>query len=244
MSEKQPENLSGIPESAAHIETGVARQPGFRGDGGRETGLTRRQAVVKRAFDVVVSLLGLFLVWPFILIGWIAATISTRTNGFFVQRRIGLHGETFSLIKLRSMRKIAGIETSVTADNDVRITRTGRILRKLKLDELPQLVNVFLGQMSIVGPRPDVPGFADQLQGDDRIVLSVRPGITGPASIAFRHEEDLLAAVEDPEAYNRDVIWPEKVRLNRHYIENYNLTADFVSIWQTLFGGPTFEPTE
>ena len=117
-----------------------------------------------------------------------------------------MNGKQFPLLKLRSMRVIAGSQTNVTADGDQRITKTGRMLRKLKIDELPQLFNVLLGQMSLVGPRPDVPGFADQLTGDDRIILSIRPGITGPASIAFRNEEEILASVDDPETYNLSLI--------------------------------------
>ena len=123
-----------------------------------------------------------------------------------------------------------------TADGDQRITKTGRILRKLKIDELPQLFNVLLGQMSLVGPRPDVPGFADQLAGDDRIILSIRPGITGPASIAFRNEEEILAAVDDPEVYNREVIWPEKVAINKQYVQTQSLLGDVKLILQTVVG--------
>lgn len=196
--------------------------------------LTLWQRFVKRSFDLIVSALGLMLVWPVILIGWIAASISTRANGFFVQTRVGRDAALFPLIKLRSMRNVDGIDTCVTADNDQRITSTGRWLRKLKIDELPQLFNVLVGHMSLVGPRPDVPGFADELEGEDRIVLSIRPGITGPASIAFRNEEDILSNVDDPERYNREVIWPEKVRLNKIYIQNYSLTSDIAFIWRTI----------
>jgi lipopolysaccharide/colanic/teichoic acid biosynthesis glycosyltransferase len=125
--------------------------------------------------------------------------------------------------------------TSVITANNPRITKIGRFLRKTKLDELPQLWNVLLGNMSFVGPRPDVPGFADKLQGEDRIVLSIRPGITGPASLAFRNEEELLAQQENPEQYNREIIWPEKVRINKEYIRNYSLWLDIKIIWKTVF---------
>ena len=147
-----------------------------------------------------------------------------------------MNGKQFPLLKLRSMRVIAGSQTNVTADGDQRITKTGRILRKLKIDELPQLFNVLLGQMSLVGPRPDVPGFADQLTGDDRIILSIRPGITGPASIAFRKEEEILASVDDPETYNREVIWPEKVAINKQYVQSQSLLGDVKLILQTVLG--------
>jgi len=202
----------------------------------QSNGLSTSQRVTKRVFDVVVSFFGIVILWPVILVGWIVAAISTRANGFFVQKRVGLNGEMFSLFKLRSMRQVAGVTTSVTSDKDVRITATGRVLRKLKIDELPQLFNVLAGQMSLVGPRPDVSGFADKLQGDDRLVLSVRPGITGPASIAFRNEEETLAGVENPEVYNREVIWPEKVRINKAYIRDYSLASDLKYILQTIIG--------
>jgi lipopolysaccharide/colanic/teichoic acid biosynthesis glycosyltransferase len=114
------------------------------------------------------------------------------------------------------------------------VTRIGRILRKSKIDELPQLLNVLAGQMSFVGPRPDVPGFADRLQGEERLLLSVRPGITGPASLAYRDEEALLAAQSDPEAFNREVIYPDKVQLNLKYIRNYRLWTDLECIARSV----------
>jgi len=198
--------------------------------------LSTPQEICKRLFDIIVSFVGLIFVSPIIALGWLVATISTRKNGFFVQQRVGMNGKQFPLLKLRSMRVIAGSQTNVTADGDQRITKTGRILRKLKIDELPQLFNVLLGQMSLVGPRPDVPGFADQLTGDDRIILSIRPGITGPASIAFRNEEEILASVDDPETYNREVIWPEKVAINKQYVQSQSLLGDVKLILQTVLG--------
>jgi lipopolysaccharide/colanic/teichoic acid biosynthesis glycosyltransferase len=124
----------------------------------------------------------------------------------------------------------------LTTSDDMRITRLGRFFRTTKIDELPQLINVFLGYMSFVGPRPDVPGFADSLQGEDRLILTIRPGITGPATLKFRSEEALLASASDPEQYNREVIFPEKVRLNREYIEQYSFWLDIKYILQTLCG--------
>ena len=131
---------------------------------------------------------------------------------------------------------MAGVTTCVTSDSDVRITKIGRILRKLKIDELPQLFNVLLGHMSLVGPRPDMPGFLDALEGEDRILLTLRPGITGPASIAFRNEDELLAGVDDPEDYSDNVIWPQKVEINKEYVKNYSFMNDLNYIWQTVFG--------
>ncbi len=191
--------------------------------------------LLKRTFDFVGALMGLILLWWLILIAFILASIDTRQNGFFIQQRVGKDGKLFRVIKIRTMRHLPDIDTTVTRENDPRITRLGRFWRKTKIDELPQLINVLLGQMSFVGPRPDVPGFADQLTGDDRIILTIRPGITGPATLKFRNEEALLANQEDPEAYNREVIWPEKVRLNREYIEHYSFWRDIQYIWQTIF---------
>jgi lipopolysaccharide/colanic/teichoic acid biosynthesis glycosyltransferase len=189
-------------------------------------GLTPRQTALKRGVDVVAALLGLAVTWPVLAVGWCAATISTRGNGLFRQVRVGRDGEPFEVLKLRSMRPLPGVGSTVTTSGDARITGTGAVLRRFKLDELPQLLNVLRGEMSLVGPRPDVPGFADLLRGGDRIVLSVRPGITGPAALAYRHEEELLASVPDPERHNREVIWPDKVRINRDYVENWSLARD------------------
>lgn len=189
-------------------------------------GLTPSQRATKRGFDLVIGGVALVVTAPIMLLGVVAATLSTRRWGIFSQERIGRDGQPFHVHKVRSMRPIDGLTTTVTAGTDPRITRVGAWLRRLKIDELPQLVNVVRGEMSLVGPRPDVAGWADALEGDDRVVLGVRPGITGPASVVYRHEEDLLAAAEDPEAYNRDVIWPDKVRLNREYVENWSLRSD------------------
>ncbi len=126
----------------------------------------------------------------------------------------------------------------MTTLGDPRITPLGRRLRHWKVDELPQLFNVLVGQMSFVGPRPDVPGFADVLSGEERVILSVRPGITGPATLKYRDEELLLAAMEDPERYNREVIFPDKVRLNHDYVLHWSFTMDLVYLWRTIFPAP------
>ena len=134
------------------------------------------------------------------------------------------------------MRDRLDIDTTVTASGDPRITPLGRFFRKTKIDELPQLINVLLGQMSFVGPRPDVPGFADCLDEGDSIILQIRPGITGPATLKYRGEEELLARQEDPDAYNREVLFPDKVRVNKAYIENYTFKRDLYYIWKTVTG--------
>lgn len=202
---------------------------------GREAGLGAIPAFQKRAFDLFFSVLGLMLAWWLILLAWIAASIDTRSNGFFIQKRVGRDGKIFRVVKMKTMRPVASFDTSVTRRGDPRITPLGAFFRRTKIDELPQLWNVLLGDMSFVGPRPDVPGFADKLQGEERVMLAIRPGITGPATLKYRNEEELLAAQSDPEAFNRDVIWPDKVRINLEYIFNWSLRRDVQYILETVF---------
>ena len=135
------------------------------------------------------------------------------------------------------MRSRKDLKTTVTISGDSRITVSGAFFRKWKIDELPQLVNILLGQMSFVGPRPDVPGYADRLQGEDRIILSIRPGITGPAQLAYKNEEEILANQDNAVKYNDEIIWPDKVRINREYIGDYSFFKDFYYIWKTIVGG-------
>lgn len=203
---------------------------------GKSRALAPTQAALKRGFDLGGAVVGLALTFWLIGLAWVVAFLDTRANGFFLQERIGRGGQRFRVIKLRTMRVDPSVNTNVTTARDARITPIGRFLRCAKLDELPQLINVLKGDMSFVGPRPDVPGFADALDGDDRIILSVRPGITGPATLSYRDEEALLARQDDPEHYNREVIFPEKVRLNREYVENWSFRRDLQYIWRTVVG--------
>jgi lipopolysaccharide/colanic/teichoic acid biosynthesis glycosyltransferase len=136
----------------------------------------------KRCFDIIVSFLGIMFSWWLILLAFVIATIDTRRNGFFTQERIGMNGRPFRVIKIRTMEESASFNSSVTTPRDPRITRLGKFFRDTKIDELPQLINVLFGHMSFVGPRPDVPGFADSVKEIDRNILSIRPGITGPAT--------------------------------------------------------------
>lgn len=189
-------------------------------------GLRRDQAIFKRLFDLAVGLPALLLAAPVIGVAALLARLDTGEPGVFRQQRVGRDGVLFEVQKIRTMRSTDAQATTVTVQGDSRITRLGRILRRLKIDELPQLINVVKGDMSLVGPRPDVPGFADLLKGDDRKVLKLRPGITGPAALAYRHEEQLLQSQPDPERYNREVIWPDKVAINRQYVEGWSLRAD------------------
>jgi lipopolysaccharide/colanic/teichoic acid biosynthesis glycosyltransferase len=197
--------------------------------------LGRFQAFQKRAFDIFFSVLGLLAAWWLILLAWLAACRDTRSNGFFIQERVGLNGEVFRVVKIKTMRPVAAFHTTVTRRGDPRITPLGAFFRRTKIDELPQLWNVLLGHMSFVGPRPDVPGFADTLRGEERAMLSIRPGITGPATLKYRNEEELLAAQDDPEAYNREIIWPDKVRINLEYIREWSLWNDCCYIFRTIF---------
>ena len=198
--------------------------------------LTSTQASLKRGFDLCLALIALSVSWWLILISATLASLDTRSNGFFMQERVGQHGRRFRVVKIKTMRPDAKFTTTVTRAGDSRITTLGGCFRRTKLDELPQLWNVLRGDMSFVGPRPDVPGFADQLTGQDRSVLSLRPGITGPATLAYRDEEEILAAQADAERYNKEVIYPDKVRLNLEYIRNWSLAGDVRYIWQTVFG--------
>jgi lipopolysaccharide/colanic/teichoic acid biosynthesis glycosyltransferase len=198
--------------------------------------ITGTDAFLKRLFDLVFSLLLLLLTFWIILLAWVAATIDTGSNGLFIQKRVGRYGKLFPLLKIRTMRPVAGLDTTVTTEHDPRITRLGAFFRRSKIDELPQLINVLLGQMSFVGPRPDVPGYVDSLEGESRILLNVRPGITGPATLKYRNEESLLASKADPQRYNDEVIFPDKVRINMDYIRNYRFRKDLQYLYETLFG--------
>lgn len=200
-----------------------------------QNSLTFWERSLKRLVDFFGAFFGLSLTWWIIFICYIFSSIDTRANGFFIQKRIGRNGKLFYLVKLRTMRRDPSFQTNVTTDRDPRITNLGRFFRKSKLDELPQLFHVLLGQMSLVGPRPDVPGFANNLSGEDRIILSVRPGITGPATLKYKNEESILAEQTNPERYNDEVIYPDKIKLNREYVENYSLRKDIEYIGQTIF---------
>lgn len=198
-------------------------------------GLSLSKAAIKRFFDFFASSFALLAVLPIVFFAWLVASIETCSNGLFFQQRVGRDGKLFTLVKIKTMNKIEGVNTTITSSSDIRITKSGSFFRKTKIDELPQLWNVIKGEMSFVGPRPDVSGYADFLEGDDRIVLSVRPGITGPASLKYKDEESILAEQQDPEQYNDEVIWPDKVRINREYIKCYSFTKDICYIWKTIY---------
>jgi len=178
---------------------------------------------------------GLLALWPVLAV--VAVLIRVRMPGgpvIFRQRRVGRGGRLFTMYKFRSMTVGHG-GSSVSVAGESRITPLGHVLRRYKLDELPELWNVLIGDMSLVGPRPDVPGYADKLTGEDRDVLRLRPGITGPASLKYANEEEILALVDDPQRYNDEVIFPDKVRINLQYYRSHSLAGDIKLILATIF---------
>jgi lipopolysaccharide/colanic/teichoic acid biosynthesis glycosyltransferase len=198
--------------------------------------LNRFQRFQKRAFDLFLSSVGLILSLPIIVVAWIIASIETKANGFFIQERVGKDGKIIKVIKIRTMRRGSSTSNSITVDGDDRVTKSGNFFRKSKIDELPQLINVLIGDMSLVGPRPDVKGYADALQGDEREILSLKPGITGPATLKYKDEERILSQVENPKEYNDNIIWPDKVKINREYLRGWSLKRDILYIWETIVG--------
>lgn len=190
---------------------------------------------LKWCFDRVVALVGLIVLFLPLLIVALLIKIDSKGPVFFFQWRIGKEAKPFRICKFRTMDHQSQGD-SITTANDPRITRMGHWLRHSKVDCLTELINVLIGQMSLVGPRPDVPGYADQLQGDDRRILQLRPGITGPASIKYRDEEELLAQQADPKTYNDIVIWPDKVKINLDYLDHWSFWGDIKLIVKTIFG--------
>ena len=206
--------------------------------------------ILKYIFDRLVALIGLLILWPVLVV--VAIMVKIKMPGgpaFFVQKRVGKDGKLFSCHKFRSMTvKHSGSSVSVAGDS--RITPFGATLRHYKLDELPGLWDVLIGNMSFVGPRPDVPGYADKLEGDDRDVLKLRPGITGPATLKYRLEDEMISeyvaqkqkegdtrpAQDIAVEYNDNVIYPDKVRLNCYYYRHYSFIKDIQIIFATVLG--------
>ncbi len=206
--------------------------------------------MLKFLFDRLVSLFGLFFLWPVLIV--VAILIKINMPGgpvFFVQKRVGKDGKLFNCHKFRSMT-VNHNGSTVSVAGDSRITPLGAKLRHYKLDELPGLWDVFIGNMSFVGPRPDVPGYADKLVGDDRNVLKLRPGITGPATLKYRLEDEMISEYvskkqaegdtrpmqEIATEYNDNVIYPDKVRINLYYLNHYSFIKDIQMIFCTVLG--------
>lgn len=187
----------------------------------------------KYLFDYFLAFLLLILIGWLIPILVLIMSFNLGSFGWFSQERVGKDGRIFRIYKIKTMCPTASY--ALNAQEDISISHIARMLRKYHLDELPQLINVLKGDMSFVGPRPDIRGFADQLTKEDRIILSVKPGITGPASLRFKNEERLLALQEDPDQYNRQVIWPEKVRINKRYVRHRTFCKDLYYLCATIF---------
>lgn len=192
--------------------------------------------MLKFLFDRVMALIGLVLLCPVLLAVWVSVRVGMPGGpALFKQKRVGRYGKLFTIYKFRTMA-VDHSGSSVSVAGESRITPLGAKLRRYKLDELPELWNVLIGDMSFVGPRPDVPGYADALQGEDREILNLRPGITGPASLKYRNEEELLAQQADPQKYNDEVIYPDKVRINLYYLRHYSFVKDLQMIVCTVLG--------
>ena len=189
--------------------------------------------ITKRFFDLFFALLGFFLLSGILLVCLMIASFDTSSFGLFVQDRIGQYGKTFRIYKIKSFN-----------DTTQKVTSFGRFLRASKLDELPQLVNIILGQMSFVGPRPDIPGYADVLPEKDRLLLNLKPGLTGLASLKYRDEEHLLSTQPNPLQYNDTIIWPDKVRLNNWYAQHRTFGMDLIILFYTAVPFLSFDAEE
>ena len=196
----------------------------------------RRNYRKKRIFDLFFSLLLIIVCTPIIFFAWIIASIETKSNGFYFQERVGKNGTLFFVFKIKTMFDSKVDKNPVTTSDNPRITFLGKYFRRFKIDELPQLFNVLIGDMSFVGPRPDVKGFADELTGEDALILKLRPGITGLSSLKYKNEEYILSNVKNPIDYNKKVIYPEKIKLEIQYIKNWSLVNDIKLILSTVIG--------
>ena len=181
--------------------------------------------MTKRLFDLFFSILGLVFSTSLLALFYVLATLDTRQNGIFLQQRIGQFGQPVTIYKLRTFGR-----STVQP-----VSKFGVFLRNSKIDELPQLFNVFLGDMSFVGPRPDIAGYYDTLEGEDRKILELKPGLTSLASIKYANEDELLAQQENPLLYNDTVLFPDKVKMNLAYYYNHSIVGDVKLILKTVF---------
>lgn len=193
--------------------------------------------VIKYIFDRVFSMILLVVLSPVMLVLYVLHKIKMPKEKFlYRQVRIGKDGRPFRIFKIRTMVDNSEAEGTVSVAGDKRVLPFGKWLRESKFDTFLELINILIGDMSFVGPRPDVPGYADKLEGDDRVILKMRPGLTGPASIKYRHEDRILAQQIDPQKYNDEVIWPDKVKINKEYYENWSVWKDISILWKTVLG--------
>lgn len=192
--------------------------------------ITETDKKIKRIFDLILAILLIPIIIIPLFIFVIIASVDTKEYGIFSQYRVGQYGKLFNIFKIRTLKN----EPHRLGSLDKSATSFGKFLRRYKLDELPQLFNVIKGDMSFVGPRPDIEGFADILEGEDRIILEIKPGVTGPATIKYKNEEVLLSQQVDPENYNRTIIWKDKVEINKMYIKNWSFYLDLKYIIQSI----------
>lgn len=179
---------------------------------------------MKRIFDVFFALTAFLITGWFLAICYLIATVETRSNGLFLQKRVGQYGKLFTIYKLKTIHPKTGL-----------VTIFGRFFRRYKIDELPQFFNVLLGNMSVVGPRPDIEGYYDQLHGESRKILELKPGLTSEASIKYYNEDQLLEQQKNPLIYNDTVIFPDKIKMNLEYYYHHNLVIDLKIIFKTIF---------
>lgn len=197
--------------------------------------MNKLNQITKRIFDFLLSLIGVIILSPIFIIVSISIKIDSEGSVLFLQKRVGRYGKEFNIYKFRTMVTDAErLGKQITVGKDNRITRVGAFLRKFKIDELPQLFNVLKGDMSLVGPRPEVPKYVDLYTDEQRKVLDVRPGITDMASLRYKDENDILGKVENPEEYYINVIMKDKLRLNLEYIEKSNVFFDIYLIVKTV----------
>ena len=180
--------------------------------------------MIKRIFDVVFSVLGLLFFGIIILVLWIIASIDTKSNGFFVQNRIGQFGKSFKIFKIKSIN-----------DKTNKISNFGNFIRRTKVDEMPQFYNILIGDMSFVGSRPDIAGYYDELKGENRKILNLKPGLTSLASIKYANEDEILAQQLNPLQYNDEIIFPDKLKMNLEYAYNQTFIGDLKIIFRTIF---------
>ena len=192
--------------------------------------ITKTDKKVKRIFDLILAILLIPIIIIPLFIFVIIASVDTKEYGIFSQYRVGQYGKLFNIFKIRTLKN----EPHRLGSLDKSATSFGKFLRRYNLDEIPQLFSIIKGDMSFVGPRPDIEGFADVLEGEDRIILEIKPGVTGPATIKYKNEEVLLSQQVDPENYNRTIIWKDKVEINKMYIKNWSFYLDLKYIIQSI----------
>lgn len=193
--------------------------------------------IKKRIFDLIISTIGFIILFPLFIILYLLIFIFSGYPVIFKQTRFGQYGKNFTIFKFRTM-VVCNEKNFISTSNDRRITKVGGILRKLKLDEIPELLNIVKGEMSLVGPRPDMPEYIKKINENDRIILNLKPGLTGPASLKYINEEEILANVPDPKWYNDNIIFPDKVRINKLYIEQWSFFLDLKIILHTIIRKP------